>query len=168
MDSHIESCKGVRLEKQMLCSGTTIGTRDAMMGYLSTMYKEMKSWLADPNCRFNIHGGDQSIHNWLFYNGNLSKSAPLAVSIPPRTGIVNTVGREVADIYKNHRDEVEAEEKQNKGSWISTKFGITDEDGFFTNLDGSRSLVVHQFDRIGPLIRPWMDTQDLFSDALHH
>jgi hypothetical protein len=43
----------------MLCSGTTIGTRRAMLKYFEVMYAEMKVWIADEKCRFDIDGDDQ-------------------------------------------------------------------------------------------------------------
>ena len=38
----VEKCKGISFVEPMLCSGTTIGTRAAMLKYLEIMYGEMK------------------------------------------------------------------------------------------------------------------------------
>jgi len=85
----------------MLCSGTTIGTRAAMLKYLEAMYGEMKVWINDRKCHYGINGDDQSIHNYLFYTGQL----PFAQSIPNRVGIVNTAGVEAAILFKQWRQQ---------------------------------------------------------------
>ena len=83
----------------MLCSGTTVGTRAAMLKYLEIMYAEMKAWIADPKCHFSMNGDDQSIHNYLFYSGQL----PFATAVPNREGgIVNTVGVTGTNTFKKH------------------------------------------------------------------
>ena len=97
----VRECRGVTYAKPMLCSGTTIGTRDTMLQYLERMYDEMKAWTDDPKCHFQINGDDQSIHNYLFYSGKL----PFAQAIPPRTGIVNTVGVDGSHVFEHgHMD----------------------------------------------------------------
>ena len=77
----MRECRGVTYDKPMLCSGSTIGTRDTMLQYLEKMYDEMKAWAADPKCHFSINGDDQSIHNYLFYSGQLpfAKAIPMAL-----------------------------------------------------------------------------------------
>lgn len=83
----------------MLCSGTTVGTRAAMLKYLEIMYAEMKVWISRHECHFSMNGDDQSIHNYLFYSGQL----PFAEAIPNRHGgIVNTVGVEGSKVFKAH------------------------------------------------------------------
>lgn len=64
----IRQCKKVEMNESlgpMLCSGTTIGTRATMIGYLDTMYNEMVEWMKDKNCWSKKAGGDQAIHNYL-------------------------------------------------------------------------------------------------------
>jgi hypothetical protein len=51
----IGACKGHTYDEPMLCSGTTIGTRTAMIKYLEVMYEEMKVWINDPKCRFSTY-----------------------------------------------------------------------------------------------------------------
>jgi hypothetical protein len=59
-DGPISRCKGMTLRNQpMLCSGTTVGTRIAMLKYLEIMYEEMKVWISDEKCRFDMDGDDQ-------------------------------------------------------------------------------------------------------------
>ena len=151
-----EVCKNTTFTKPMLCSGTTIGTREAMMDYLNTMYEEMKIWISTKECRLWTIADDQSIHNLLFYAGKLAN----AVAIPLGYGIVNTIGVETAEIFELHAekwalqnitrwygtDHMQLDGATNR-SWIGTKYRLTDEDGYFINKDGSKSHVIHQFDR---------------------
>ena len=128
-----------------------------MLRYLEAMYAEMKVWIAQSKCRFGIHGDDQSIHNYLFYTGQL----PFATPIPNRVGIVNTPGVEGSILHTKWTNEGKAKGLDqgvaakkpfpgaNSKTWISTSYNLTDEDGFFTQYDGSRSRVVHQADRLG-------------------
>lgn len=37
----VRECKGISFDEPMLCSGTTVGTRQAMLDYLDAMYQEM-------------------------------------------------------------------------------------------------------------------------------
>jgi hypothetical protein len=176
VDWPVGDCKGVHTKEPMLCSGTTIGTLDAMMKYLDAMYGEMKRWITDPKCRFITLADDQSIHNWLFYNGDLKG----AQAIRHREGIVHTVGYESDKIFQGNIKKLMAEKNltydeayhspipgQNDHTWISSDiYKLTDEDGYFTNFDGSRSLVVHQWDRAAePFIR-WMTKQPFLNDEL--
>jgi hypothetical protein len=49
----LQQCLGVNYEDTMLCSGTTTGTRAAMIKYLHIMYEEMKYWIEHEECRFS-------------------------------------------------------------------------------------------------------------------
>ena len=70
-----------------------------MIKYLEVMYAEMKAWIADPKCHFSFNGDDQSIHNYLYYSGQL----PFAKAIPNRAGgIVNTAGVQGSKTFKQH------------------------------------------------------------------
>ena len=142
----------------MLCSGTTIGTRDAMLRYLSIMHDEMKAWTKEPKCCCNkMNGDDQSIHNFLFYTGKL----PFAKAIPNRMGIVNTAGVQGSFVIESHSatwvetglTRPESMRKPYQGAeghrWIGKEFDLTDSSGFFTDHNGERSRVVHQHDRFG-------------------
>jgi hypothetical protein len=167
VDWPVGDCKGVHLKKPMLCSGTTIGTRDAMDNYLNKMYEEMQRWINDPKCRFITLADDQSIHNWLYYNGDLKN----AVAIKHRQGLVNTVGFEGNKIYENH-----CKKNREKGllypesipfegasnyTWISDHFGLTNQEGKFTNMDGSISPVIHQYDRLGIPFQSWLEQVEM-------
>ncbi len=68
----------------------------------------MKLWISDKKCLFEKNGDDQSIHNYLFYTGKL----PYATAIPPRTGIVNTVGVDGSRVWKQHKEKVEKKSRE--------------------------------------------------------
>jgi hypothetical protein len=125
----------------------------------------MKEWISDEKCHFNNNGDDQSIHNYLYYTGKL----PYATAIPARTGIVNTVGVDGSKVWNQHKEKVEKKTratdafdgvKSGTKGWIGPvdflSYTLTDEDGYFINVDGTRSRVVHQFDRFGPPIDQWL------------
>jgi hypothetical protein len=171
VDWPVKDCKNITFDEPMLCSGTTIGTRQAMLDYLTIMHDEMADWMKDPNCCCKkISGDDQSIHNYLFYTGRF----PFAKAIPNRRGIVNTVGVQAAEVYRAHEAAIirdlgpdidighEARSRpfpgteNNRIPWIGPEYDMTDAEGFFTDLNGSRSRVIHQIDRFGNKIDYWM------------
>jgi hypothetical protein len=172
----IETCKGKIYTGTMLCSGTTVGTRAAMLRYLEAMYAEMKVWINEPKCRFGINGDDQSIHNYLYYSGQL----PFATAIANRAGgIVNTVGVEAANIARAHQERLKKDENLDEDAamakpfsgadgprWLGKEFGLVDDQGFFTEFDGTRSRVIHQYDRFGTPYFKWLQTQDFVQDGL--
>jgi hypothetical protein len=144
----------------MLCSGSTVGTRQAMLKYLTVMYEEMKVWITTDKCRFDVNGDDQSMHNYLFYSGQL----PFATAIANRAGgIVNTVGVEGAVLFRAHEqywkgpqggltNNREINRKPYTGAagknWIGPEFNLTDNEGYFTEADGTRlDWTRIQFDR---------------------
>jgi hypothetical protein len=172
----ILGCKGVEFNETMLCSGTTVGTRVAMLKYLEVMYAEMKDWISKKRCRFDMNGDDQSIHNYLFYSGQL----PFATRIPNLSGgIVNTVGVVGSEIARKHREDLMENQNMSHGAamwqpfagakgkrWIGSHKSICDDEGFFIEADGRRSRVVHQWDRFGrPYVNLWMEQQPMFRDA---
>jgi hypothetical protein len=92
----------------MLCSGTTVGTRQAMILYLESMYHEMMQWIQNPSCRFNTNGDDQAIHNLLYYTGQFQDKIGTPLNLPietfgPRAGLVNTVGVIGKRIWEMHK-----------------------------------------------------------------
>jgi len=135
----VAKCKHMSLgNKPMLCSGTTIGTRDSMIQYLTIMEEEMRQWMKDSNCCCNVlNGDDQSIHNYLYY----TKRLPFATAVPNRMGTVNTVGVQGAKIWNAHiqsRMELLITNQQtavgmlmdgsdgNGDRWLGDHFGLTD------------------------------------------
>jgi Glycosyltransferase family 17 len=173
----IRECKSLSLPRQpMLCSGTTIGPRAVMLEYLELMYREMKVWIEDPKCRFNINGDDQSIHNYLYYTDQLPVGTR---SMPHRQGgIVNTIGHYAAQLFRQHIrplvDQAAARNGTTKGirypgatqaSWIGLEYGLTNEHGLLIESDGSVSRVVHQWDRFGTPYLDWLQEQDWVRDT---
>jgi hypothetical protein len=125
----------------------------------------------------DINGDDQSIHNYLYYSGQL----PFATAIPNREGgIVHTAGVDGSIIRKAHEKEIMeqynlsspvlAAGRPFKGStedlWIGPEFGMTDKEGYFAEFDGSRSRVVHQYDRFGSNVGRWLNQKGLISDPI--
>jgi hypothetical protein len=175
-DGPITRCKNVKHDEIMLCSGTTTGTRAAMLKYLEIMYEEMKTWMPNENCRNNMNGDDQSIHNYLFYSGQL----PFATAIENRVGIVHTVGVEAAKLSEAHRKKMMDRYGLNGGyaiclpfegaegtRWIGKHYNLADDEGFITDFDGSRSRVIHQFDRFKrPYYDLWFSKQRVFKDPI--
>lgn len=175
-------CKNKMFDEPMLCSGTTIGTRQAMLDYLEIFHKEMNSWMESPDCCcFEMNGDDQSMHNYMYYSGMLNNVTGGVVSVKNRNGLVNTVGAIGSLIRVTHKQEkdnlwraihhqnpdkglghkfykfdlAETEEKDTK-NWLGLHYGLTDTDGYFVQFDGSRSYVVHQYDRFGAAIKQWL------------
>ena len=169
----IQKCKGIDMSRPpnlnpMLCSGTTIGTREAMLEYFNVMHQEMSMWMNDPNCCCNpMNGDDQSMHNYLFYTGKL----PFATAVSNRMGIVHTAGAQGSYICNGHAKFLN--EKANmtrqeamrqpyagaagKDRWIGKEWDLVDDEGFFIDYDGGRSRVVHQYDRFGPPFEKYLE-----------
>jgi hypothetical protein len=166
----VEQCKKMKIfDEPMLCSGTTIGTRQGMLDYLTAMTLEMREWTKNPDCCCNqINGDDQSIHNYLFYTGKL----PHAVAIANRAGIVNTVGWQGGRIWKRHQNDLAvllnisvehagghpytAQEERDRGKWLGENCDQTDEQGYFLDFNGQRSFAIHQFDRYEWPLSEWL------------
>jgi hypothetical protein len=85
---------------------------------------------------------------------------------------VNTVGYQAAQIAKAHFKRLEAEQDldynnarnvpfpgANETTWIGAEFGLTNDDGLFTEFDGSVSRVVHQWDRFDLPYWEWLHNQ---------
>lgn len=73
--------------KSISCSGTVLGSRSAMMAYLSSMYSQMMN--QSDNCLRSI-GSDQGIHNFIVYNVVIPETTVYYVS--HETGFVGTTG----------------------------------------------------------------------------
>jgi len=180
VDWPVGDCKGVHYDEPMLCSGTTIGTRRAMIDYLNIFHEEMNTWMASEKCCcFDTNGDDQSMHNYLYYSGKLSGVSGGVKAVANRDGLVNTVGAMGSLIFNTHRREKKIlreaqkhpapqdshhekfdisveEDKDSTRNWLGLHYGMTDRDGYFVQYDGSRSFVVHQYDRFGANVADWM------------
>ena len=137
----------------------------------------MKKWISDPKCHFKNNGDDQSIHNYLFYTDQL----PYAKAIPPRTGIVNTVGVDGSNLQNEFKKRLDRRlspsdvydgAKVDKGGWIGDAesldsyfdYSLTDDEGYFIDADGKRSRVIHQYDRLGPPLGLWLERNGFYDE----
>lgn len=178
-DVPFAQCKGIHLNETMICSGTTLGTRVAMLKYFGIIYREMVEWAADADhCEYRFQGGDQAVHNYLYYSGQLS----FATVVPNRVGgVVNTVGVLGTQYVKQHRKQLLAQgmtkeqakqtpftlgRRDNSNSWISASAHLTNNEGWFTEADGALSRVVHQYDRFGDNVKTWLREQDWVKDPI--
>jgi len=177
VDWPVGDCKGVHYDEPMLCSGTTIGTRQAMLDYLKIFHDEMDVWMASAKCCcFETNGDDQSMHNHLYYSGMLEGVSGGVTAVKNRDGIVNTAGAMGSLILNTHRKQKEIlwkalgneggngdfdlsteENEKDSKSWLGLHYGMTDTEGYFVDYDGSRSFVVHQYDRFGRNFQNWLD-----------
>jgi hypothetical protein len=161
-EAPIKKCKGYDIGNHpMLCSGSTMGTREGILNYIDVMIKEFDAWNKDKKCFSNMAGDDQSIHNHLYYSGMFGNDT---AAIPHRTGPIHVVGVQANTIFRAAIKEAEKVGKdegwvnahrlygteENWQEWLDPKHGLIDPDtGFITNMDGSPSPQVHQFDRFG-------------------
>jgi hypothetical protein len=165
----IKQCKNIVLSGPMICSGTTIGTRETMIGYLDVMYEEMVEWMKDENCWSKKAGGDQAIHNYLYYTGRFDHLTPNLFD--PREEIVNTVGAKGVAISRMHVRTMKGNDlpahklpyvmsDPKSGRWLPTEYDLTDGEGYFIDYNGERSRVVHQYDRFGTHAQEWVDQKE--------
>jgi hypothetical protein len=165
----VEDCKKITIfDETMLCSGSTIGTRQGMLDYLAAMTTEMRVWMKHPDCCCNnMNGDDQAIHNYLFYTGKL----PNAVAIPNRMGTVNTCGAQAGRLWERKRNHLAAlmnidveeadqlpytTQEEHDGKWLGEEYDLTDEQGYFLDFNGQRSFAIHQYDRFGWHVSDWL------------
>mmetsp|Transcript_17118 Transcript_17118/g.35349 ORF Transcript_17118/g.35349 Transcript_17118/m.35349 type:complete len:354 (+) Transcript_17118:265-1326(+) len=192
VDWPVYDCKGIRFDEPMLCSGTTIGTRDAMLDYLEIFHNEMNTWMESPRCCcFETNGDDQSMHNYLFYSNALDGVAGGAEAVKNRNGLVHTVGAQASLVFqthdrnqkllrtalgdparpveRSHHASFDLSEGEDAGdgrrNWLGLHYGMTDHEGYLVDFDGSRSFVVHQYDRFGPAYTDWLDAN---RDAIYY
>jgi len=173
----VNQCRNVKLtDYTMLCSGSTMGTRQGILDYIDVMVKEFDYWKDHDECRNDGVGDDQAIHNYLFYTQQVKN----AVAIPHRTGPIHVAGVQADKVFRATIKKVAEERYDNdlqKAESFVNRFGYTnwsesDNDsggrpkewrtwlppehelidaktGFITNFDGKPSPQVHQFDRFG-------------------
>jgi hypothetical protein len=140
-----------------------MGSREGILDYLTAMREEFDYWKTREECRIDIIGDDQSIHNYLYYTGRFKD----ARAIPHRTGPIHVVGYTAARIYENVTREVEelatgwsktdyfVKDGMWQG-WLPETYGLIDQKtGLIVNLDGVPSAQVHQFDRFNDLSDGW-------------
>eukprot|EP00547_Thalassionema_nitzschioides_P015442 CAMPEP_0194240518 /NCGR_PEP_ID=MMETSP0158-20130606/6667_1 /TAXON_ID=33649 /ORGANISM="Thalassionema nitzschioides, Strain L26-B" /LENGTH=450 /DNA_ID=CAMNT_0038975229 /DNA_START=240 /DNA_END=1592 /DNA_ORIENTATION=- len=99
----IEQCRRMKLDTSpMLCSGSTMGTRQGILNYINVMIQEFDYWNARKECRTtNMEGDDQAIHNYLYYTQAFANNNHYnAASIPHRTGPIHVVGVQADQIFR--------------------------------------------------------------------
>mmetsp|Transcript_4104 Transcript_4104/g.6356 ORF Transcript_4104/g.6356 Transcript_4104/m.6356 type:complete len:394 (-) Transcript_4104:103-1284(-) len=128
----------------VICSGITIGTRDALIGYTNLMTRQLnprvryKSGPPDSdanNEKCFFEGMDQGLHNWLVYTGLLDMYMNVKI-YQQGEGPVNTLG---AFFGKN------ALLKRSLRDWGMIKGEAPQ--AYIYNWNGEKSPVVHQLDR---------------------
>ena len=129
-------------DKPVLCSGSTLGSYEAIMHYTRTMLHSMDT----VQCWKKGIESDQGYQNYLFYNGAFNLNGQNATAYKQGEGIVNTIGA-----LNGHRVP-----KDMKGP-LDTHWHARDKEGWIVNYDGTRSACVHQWDRwYGDLVG-WID-----------
>lgn len=126
----------------VICSGSTLGSFQAILFYTQTMLSSMDT----VQCWKKGIESDQGYQNYLFYNGKFNTPAGNATLFHQGTGAVNTIGA-----MNGFRVP-----KNQKGP-LDTFWKIRDKEGYILNNDGTRSACVHQWDRFHAEIRPFLD-----------
>eukprot|EP00814_Leptocylindrus_danicus_P010754 CAMPEP_0116011296 /NCGR_PEP_ID=MMETSP0321-20121206/4490_1 /TAXON_ID=163516 /ORGANISM="Leptocylindrus danicus var. danicus, Strain B650" /LENGTH=407 /DNA_ID=CAMNT_0003480515 /DNA_START=21 /DNA_END=1244 /DNA_ORIENTATION=- len=161
-DFPIKTCKGKDIgERRMLCSGSTMGSREGILDYIDVMMEEFDEWKTKSECRTNMKGDDQSIHNSLYYENRFRN----VIAIPYRTGPINVIGYTASEIFKRVKKEKEEGNvflKKNDDDkwqhWLPEEYDelIDPKTGLLVNIDGSPSGQIHQHDRFGWIMANWM------------
>eukprot|EP00747_Dinoflagellata_sp_TGD_P164733 gnl/TRDRNA2_/TRDRNA2_185068_c0_seq1.p1 gnl/TRDRNA2_/TRDRNA2_185068_c0~~gnl/TRDRNA2_/TRDRNA2_185068_c0_seq1.p1 ORF type:complete len:362 (-),score=51.15 gnl/TRDRNA2_/TRDRNA2_185068_c0_seq1:244-1329(-) len=145
----IENCLGAEALKkvqhqQVLCSGTTVGTKSGMEAYLALMNKEITAALARPDPRWGCTelGVDQGFHNFVLHS--IAKTNPNITVVTPSygDGTMLTIGQMCMPPPSKKKSFVETMHRDH--SWTQL---ARDAEGFVLMNDGSRAPVVHQYDR---------------------
>lgn len=174
-EAPVSKCKDYTVgPTPMLCSGSTMGSREGILNYLDVMKEEFDEWNKHEKCRSNMDGDDQSIHNYLYYTNRFKDAS----TIPHRTGPIHVVGWKADKIFRKtikeyaekHNVDIHAAEsavnsgryygtEENWRDWLGPEYNLTDpKTGYILNLDGKPSPQVHQFDRFGYAFnRGWYD-----------
>lgn len=131
----------------VLCSGSTLGSYEAISYYVRTMLSsmdEVKCWLKGIE-------SDQGYQNYLYYNGKFDVKGGTTTRFAQGTGIVNTIGA-----LNGHRVP-----KEMKGPlhthWKAREEPPPNGEGYIINYDGTRSVCVHQWDRWYADLAGWVD-----------
>ena len=126
------------------CSGSTMGSRDAMLTYVDAMLAASDEFM----CHRKGIPSDQGYHNFLILSGRHEANGLRVVSNKRGEGVVHTIGA------LNGGDVPMSELGP-----LDTKWKIRDSvKGYITNVDGSMSPVVHQWDRWASEMSRWLDS----------
>jgi len=143
----------------MICSGTTMGTRGVMMAYLEAMKSELNDWTnRNEHCRrVNHPGGDQAIHNYLYYyQRDTLPSQTRVFGYRDPSSAIATVGVWAKVLERDLFDNTSASQMQWDGL---IKYNVTNTVGAFVQSDGvTEPALVHQYDRFRWLsYEPWIE-----------
>jgi len=130
-------------DKSALCSGSYSGPRDAIVHFETSFLNEV----AAADCHNKGVPSDQGYLNKMFYSNQL----PLAVVQERGFGIVNTVG--CMDGSRPRKEGYLPADHVALGAY----WGIVDAEGWILQNDGTRSPVVHQWDRFYKELREHVD-----------
>lgn len=131
-------------EEAVICSGSTLGSFQAIDFYIRTMLKSMdtvKCWLKGIE-------SDQGYQNYLYYNGYFNTPLGNATLFHQGYDVVNTIGAMNGFRVPKHL----------KGP-LDTFWKIRDKEGYILNYDGTRSACVHQWDRWYKELHKFIDTK---------
>ena len=122
--------------RSVVCSGSTMGSRDALLAYTERMIEEFDAM----QCHMTPARteSDQGYHNYLYDSGKLAALPEVDVVHHEQGygGLVNTIGAMNGFRVPKHM----------KGP-LDTFWKIRDEKGYLLEWNGQRSAVVHQWDR---------------------
>lgn len=103
------------------------------MTYYFSTQEEFDYWKTREECRIDMLGDDQSIHNYLYYTNRFKN----AVSIPHRTGPIHVVGYQAARILEKVQAGDTSAGMDQWNTWLPEKYGLADpKTGYIVNLDG--------------------------------
>jgi hypothetical protein len=129
----IDTCFGAQVterlyDKKIICSGTSMGSPQGIVGYTTVMLNEMASPQSLKKCHSPLH--DQAFHNVLYYDGVFEKEFEnLNIHVFQQgDGPANNIG--ISPVYKNFI----------QGDTVLNRNGIP-------------SALVHQYDRHPSLIQ---------------
>lgn len=131
----------------VICSGSTLGSYPAIRNYISIMLAGMD----EVQCWRKGIESDQGYQSYYFHTGKFDTPEGKAVMNAQGYGRVNTIGAMNGFRVPAHM----------KGR-LDTFWKIIDKDGFVLNYDGTRSAVVHQWDRFDSELRPFVDSGKLY------
>ena len=96
-------------------------------------------------------------------------------AIVNRQGLVHTVGAQASLIFNAHKHAQEQLRKlhnrtlegahadpyllsreDDNTNWLGMHYGLTDDEGYLLNYDGTRSYIIHQYDRFGLQYEHWI------------
>lgn len=135
----------------------------SMSFYLENVIKEAYEWMNKSECYLSNSG--IAIHNFLFYNGVISPNSDDGSQgiVRYRQGIVNSV-----DIIGKYYREYVWKKSDDEEEWTTVSKFLQndkhiDEQGYFLNVDGTKSAIVLHYEAFGLPLQRWLFKQDFFT-----